>query len=452
LANTVYQNSELLLVVFCPISLNLQNTTNNTPSTKYLLTHSLTHHPVHHLFMKVGRFGTGGEIVTGGEIDDAAAKTRAKSATGAAQQQVGKPLSRAATKSKLGEMKKTIRRQVTSIELHDLFYNRRLYSSQYVTVGNDGQVCLWSLELNTMPLHHVRINKKSLACTALTFKCPDMDLGGDGIQDFGNSQIEALHCRTGTSADRTLPESGSDSECDSKLMSSRRTSQVTPRTTPRSLGQMSNPLLEGAGSFAPTDDPMRPLRVSKKIFRHRQGSYGLCAVGCTDGSVVVMDLPSLTVFVCRHVVKTLKGGSVLEGITDVKYSPSGEKLACCSSDQCIYVLDASPQLDEHGQRTGDPYPIIAKCKGHTATVETVDWSADCRFLRSACAAAEILYWDAATGGLADARKYYGIDCDVAWATETSKRGFAVMGIWPREATGNDINACDVSVDRKLIGQ
>jgi WD40 repeat protein len=122
-------------------------------------------------------------------------------------------------------------------------------------------------------------------------------------------------------------------------------------------------------------------------------------VGCTDGSVVVFDLPSLNIFACRHVVHTPKGAPVMEGITGITYSPTGEKLACCSSNQVIYVLDARAQVTKHHQvspflhirtssavdhptaltqRTDDPYPIIAKCKGHTATVETVDWSADSR--------------------------------------------------------------------------
>jgi hypothetical protein len=61
-------------------------------------------------------------------------------------------------RAKFGALKK-LGRLKKKLKLHELFYNGRLYSGQYVTAGNDGQVCLWSLDLNTMPLHHVRISK-----------------------------------------------------------------------------------------------------------------------------------------------------------------------------------------------------------------------------------------------------------------------------------------------------
>lgn len=62
-------------------------------------------------------------------------------------------------------------------------------------------------------------------------------------------------------------------------------------------------------------------------------------------------------------------------------------------------------------------------------------------LQSVCNAYETMYWDVESG-----RQAMQNQRDQAWATWTAKLGFPVMGIWPAEGDGSDINsvcACQV---------
>ena len=118
---------------------------------------------------------------------------------------------------------------------------------------------------------------------------------------------------------------------------------------------------------------------------------------------------------------------------DLKFSPSGAALAVATHKQTVDVYAAA------GGRGGTPYERVLRCVGHSAAVQTVDWSADGALLRSADHSYELLVWDAATGKQAAANTR-----DVAWATHTAVLGFPVMGVWPADSDGTDVNALHVS--------
>ena len=85
---------------------------------------------------------------------------------------------------------------------------------------------------------------------------------------------------------------------------------------------------------------------------------------------------------------------------------------------------------------------LRRLRGHSSYVNHIDWSLDSRLLQSTCGAYELLYWDVAKGGqlLSSADTLEG---DTRWASRTVTLGFGVMGIWPPNAKGTDINAVDV---------
>jgi WD40 repeat protein len=144
-----------------------------------------------------------------------------------------------------------------------------------------------------------------------------------------------------------------------------------------------------------------------------------------------------------------------EGISDVKFSPSGESLAAGSHDNFIYIYgcsDATP-ADRKGDRgevvrakTQFNLRPLHKLRGHSSYITHLDWSKDESILRSTCGAYELLLWDRGSGRLATGAS----ESDIKWSTTTCVLGFSVMGIWPKYSDGTDINAVDVSKKKNLI--
>lgn len=148
------------------------------------------------------------------------------------------------------------------------------------------------------------------------------------------------------------------------------------------------------------------------------GGHHLC-LGGADGRLAVLEEATLR---CVWQARDSQ-----RGIADVKYSPSGHAVAAATMDRHVDVY-----------RTGTArYARVARCRGHSSVVRHVDWSADGAALRSMCSAYELLHWHARSGKqlTASAR-------DVEWATWTCTLGFPVMGVWPVDADGTDVNAAD----------
>ncbi|CAG9462117.1 unnamed protein product [Pedinophyceae sp. YPF-701] len=113
-------------------------------------------------------------------------------------------------------------------------------------------------------------------------------------------------------------------------------------------------------------------------------------------------------------------------VSCLAYAPSGRVLAAGSRDGSIALYDARNR-----------HRLLTVCRGHSAAIECMDFSRDSRVLQSNCASYEILHWDVLTG-----RQLTEDQRDTAWATWTCKLGFPVIGVWPEDADGTDVNAVD----------
>jgi WD40 repeat protein len=136
-----------------------------------------------------------------------------------------------------------------------------------------------------------------------------------------------------------------------------------------------------------------------------------------------------------------------EAISDVKFSPSSDRLAVGSHDNFIDVYDILLTVP----RTSSESPAARihphkRIRGHSSYITHLDWSLDGRLVQSTCGAYEILYWDAESGKQFAAPN----PSDLKWKTYTCILGFGVMGIWPPFADGTDINSLHVSRDKSLV--
>jgi|AntAceMinimDraft_5_1070358.scaffolds.fasta_scaffold10267_3 WD40 repeat protein len=93
------------------------------------------------------------------------------------------------------------------------------------------------------------------------------------------------------------------------------------------------------------------------------------------------------------------------------YSPDGRILAVGGHDTLVILHDASSSLpasssspppaagggDGSDPGTSATYTVFARCRGHSSTVVSVDWSLDGRLLQSSSQSYELLYHDGLTG-------------------------------------------------------
>jgi microtubule-associated protein-like 6 len=78
-------------------------------------------------------------------------------------------------------------------------------------------------------------------------------------------------------------------------------------------------------------------------------------------------------------------------------------------------------------------------------VKHLDWSADGSCIQSSDQAYELLYFDTTSG-----KQVKGSCRDTSWTTYSCCLGFPVMGIWPPDSDGTDINALDRSPTSELV--
>ena len=128
----------------------------------------------------------------------------------------------------------------------------------------------------------------------------------------------------------------------------------------------------------------------------------LIAIGHTAGRFSVWDWPAPI----RNRETTprciLKNSQRFEDVCDIKWSPGGRYLAVACREQVIDIYDALQDFRR-----------VGTCKGHSGAVLHIDFSADGNFLRSDCAAAELLHWEVPSG-----RQFPRVveHRDLAWAT------------------------------------
>ncbi|KAL6747740.1 WD40-repeat-containing domain protein [Haematococcus lacustris] len=151
------------------------------------------------------------------------------------------------------------------------------------------------------------------------------------------------------------------------------------------------------------------------------------AVGLVSGGLKVLEFhPSLA--------QVFWGKLFAESLDVLKYSPCGRYLAAASRDQSLEVLDVK-----------GGYRRLSRCVGHSSTITHLDWAADSAVIQSNDQAYEILYFDPRSG-----RQVGGCQRDTRWATWSCVLGFPVMGIWPPDSDGSDINSADRSPSGRYL--
>lgn len=128
-----------------------------------------------------------------------------------------------------------------------------------------------------------------------------------------------------------------------------------------------------------------------------------------------------------------------EAIDSIKFSPDGRFLAIGSHDNYIYVY----QVDDEYKK----YNRIGRCMGHSSFITHLDWSEDSTYIQTNSGDYEILYWNA---GVCRQVSNMSIARDIKWASQTCTLGFSVLGIWPENADGSDVNTCSRAHNQKLV--
>lgn len=164
------------------------------------------------------------------------------------------------------------------------------------------------------------------------------------------------------------------------------------------------------------DFPSRSLHVSPDC------KY--LAVGCLNGSVLIIDPKSLTI------ITTLKDRQ--SDVSLLKFSPvAGGYLAVGfgAPDHELFIYNIKAN-----------FKIQSKLKGSNQKIVHLDFSEDACKLQFTNTSNEIFYYDVKSGK----REPNGASLhkDEKWATWTCVVGWPVQGIWPPYSQGSDINTVD----------
>ena len=122
-------------------------------------------------------------------------------------------------------------------------------------------------------------------------------------------------------------------------------------------------------------------------------------------------------------------------ISDIKFSPNGEKFCMSSFDNCIYIYNTKKFVSK------------AKCRGHSGKVVHVDFSANNKYLMSNCTAEELLFWDAESGELLAPKNVKGVQ----WDTNSCVNSLATQGVLDPLQDGTRYNkACRSNAQDLLL--
>lgn len=151
------------------------------------------------------------------------------------------------------------------------------------------------------------------------------------------------------------------------------------------------------------------------------------AMGCKSGDLYIYDAVNLTQKAKKHDRK--------QPISEIKFSPNGEWLVVGCVDFLIFVYDKNFNLQK-------------KMKGHVSRVTHIDFSEDSNVLQSNSTSYDVLFHNLESGKqVPNGASSYK---DEKWSTYTCVLGWAVQGIWPPCASGDDINAVDRDKENKVI--
>jgi microtubule-associated protein-like 6 len=124
-------------------------------------------------------------------------------------------------------------------------------------------------------------------------------------------------------------------------------------------------------------------------------------------------------------------------ITEMKWSPGGEKLCVGSWDNKIYLYDV-----DLGDRLKIQVTMTSVITQHNSYITHMDFSANNTYLQSNCGAYELCYFEADTGMYIPAASRLK---DTRWETQQCALGWAVQGCWPAQNDGTEITAVDCNL-------
>ena len=124
-------------------------------------------------------------------------------------------------------------------------------------------------------------------------------------------------------------------------------------------------------------------------------------------------------------------------ITEMKWTPGGDRLAVGAWDNKIYLYEVDMQ-----DRSKLEITLTAVISQHNSFITHFDFSADNKFIQSNCGAFELCYFESDTGMYIPAASRLK---DVRWDTQTCTLGWPVEGCWPSQNDGTNITAVDCNL-------
>lgn len=128
-----------------------------------------------------------------------------------------------------------------------------------------------------------------------------------------------------------------------------------------------------------------------------------------------------------------------EPINSIKFSADGRYISIASHDNHIYIY----QVGEDYKK----FDRVGRCSGHSSFILEVDWASDGSYIQSCSGDYELLFWNPS---VCRQLSNMSIARDLKFETQNCMLGFNVLGIWPENADGTDVNSCDKSHNQKLL--
>lgn len=165
------------------------------------------------------------------------------------------------------------------------------------------------------------------------------------------------------------------------------------------------------------------------------------AVFSPDGNVIVVSGVTGKWIVIDALTRQLlfENNDGNEAISSVKFSPDGHYLSIGSHDGHVYIYQVS---EDHKK-----FERVGRCSGHSSFINEVDWASDGSYIQSASGDYELLFWNPS---VCRQLSNMSIARDLKFETQNCVLGFNVIGIWPENADGTDVNSCDRSHNSKLL--
>ncbi|KAI4463398.1 wd-40 repeat protein [Holotrichia oblita] len=154
------------------------------------------------------------------------------------------------------------------------------------------------------------------------------------------------------------------------------------------------------------------------------------AVGCVTGKWYVLNAENL------EVLAEFTDGD--EPIQVIQYAPNRNLIAIGSRNNYVYLYEIGEDR---------AYSKLGKLTGHSSYITHIDWTSDGQNIRTNSGDYELLFWNADT---LSQETHSSAMRDYEWASNTCTITFTTAGIWPSDADGTDINACDRSHNSELI--